>query len=309
MLATACVDHDGASGAPSSAAASSSGSALAPTSATGTPTTQSAPTTQATPAPAPCGGKRPQKPTGGNYTCSFDDEFNGTTINTSRWKVATTALSGLSSPNRDCYVALPANISESYGSLHLTASKADAPFTCESPRGDFRAKSTAASLTTRDRFSQAYGRFEFRARFPQATTTGVHSALWMNPADNAYGPWPRSGEIDVAEWFSSDVGYVYPSLHYSSQRFGLSSKCAVATPGDWHLYAVDWTSTTMTFLYDGVVCWTTDWKPGWPMKSPQPFDKPFNIVMNQVFGGGWNDVTPLTPTSATMDVDWVRAWK
>jgi hypothetical protein len=31
--------------------------------------------------------------------------------------------------------------------------------------------------------------------------------------------------------------------------------------------------------------------------------------MNQVFGAGWNAVTSLTPTSATMDVDWVRAWK
>ncbi|GAA3828187.1 glycoside hydrolase family 16 protein [Nocardioides panacisoli] len=296
ILATACVEHDGASGAPSSPATSGSVSA----------STSPAPTT---PPAAPCAGEHPRKADGGTYTCTFDDEFTGTTIDTTKWQAGTTARSGLSSPNHDCYVALPGNMSVSFGSLHLTAKHADHAFTCKSPRGDFTTEFTGASLTTRDRFSQAYGRVEFRARFPQATTPGVHSALWMNPATNVYGAWPLSGEIDVAEWFSADAGYVYPTLHYGGARLGVTHKCEVPTPGDWHQYAVEWTKTSMRFLYDGVECWKTGWKPVAPVKPPAPFDQPFNIVMNQVFGGGWNAVDELTPTSVTMDVDWVRAWK
>lgn len=28
---------------------------------------------------------------------------------------------------------------------------------------------------------------------------GIWPAVWMLPVDNAYGPWPASGEIDVFE--------------------------------------------------------------------------------------------------------------
>jgi beta-glucanase (GH16 family) len=300
ILATACVEHDGASGTPSQTSATTDSSGPASASASPGPTT---------PPAAPCAGQHPPKAGGGTYTCTFDDEFTGTVVDTTKWQAGTTARSGLSSANHDCYVALPGNISVSFGALHLTSKHADHEFTCKSPRGDFQTDTTAASLTTRDKFSQTYGRVEFRARFPLATSTGVHSGLWMNPARNVYGPWPLSGEIDVAEWFSSDVGYVYPTLHYGGERLGRSNKCEVSTPGDWHQYAVEWTRTSMRFIYDGVECWETGWKAAPPLKAPAPFDQPFNIVMNQVFGAGWNAVTSLTPTSATMDVDWVRAWK
>lgn len=288
LTATGCVGRDSASGAPSNTVPIATPRSSGPD----------------------CGGAEPPaRPGGGVYTCTFDDEFTGTTLDTTKWEPHRTAVSGMTTPNRDCYVALPGNISVSYGALHLSARQVDTPFTCDSPRGDFKTDTTAGSVSTRARFSQAFGRFEFRARLPQATVPGVHSALWLNPSENYYGAWPRSGEVDVAEWFSADSSNVYSVLHYGGQRAGVSQKCAMTTPSDWHTYALEWTPTTMRFIYDGVDCWTTGWKPAWPLKAPAPFDRPFNTVMSQVFGGGWNAPTSLTPTVATMDVDWVRVWK
>ena len=36
-------------------------------------------------------------------------------------------------------------------------------------------------VTTYNRFSQAYGRFEIRAKFPAATVQGLQSAFWLWP--------------------------------------------------------------------------------------------------------------------------------
>jgi beta-glucanase (GH16 family) len=58
----------------------------------------------------------------------------------------------------------------------------------------YRARTTRAGwLTTLGKFSQLYGRFEMRVRFP-AGGVGTHPALWLMPDDNV--TWPP--EIDVA---------------------------------------------------------------------------------------------------------------
>lgn len=42
-----------------------------------------------------------------------------------------------------------------------------------------------------------YGRVEVTARLPQGDW--LWPAIWMLPVNNTYGPWPRSGEIDIME--------------------------------------------------------------------------------------------------------------
>jgi hypothetical protein len=101
------------------------------------------------------------------------------------------------------------------GSLRLTSQQTRNPFICFSPAGSFATTYKASSVTTRDRFSQAFGRFEFRARFTNTTATGLHAALWLYPSKLTYGGWPSSGEIDVAEWFSKSHQYVFPSVHFN----------------------------------------------------------------------------------------------
>ncbi|GAB3855665.1 glycoside hydrolase family 16 protein [Nocardioides maradonensis] len=258
----------------------------------------------------PCGGEHPKGPVGGTYVCSFEDDFDGTTYDPSKWIGQDSTISGMTTLNQDCFVSSPDTISVSDGQAHLVARRTAAPFTCHSPYGDFTSQSEVGTLTTYNRWAQTYGWFEFRARFPATRATGVHSALWLTPNQLTYGAWPRSGEIDVAEWFSNHPTIAYPSVHYDGETFGYSSgaTCTTATPEDFHRYAVAWTTTRMYFYLDGTMCWQYSWIPTSKLVGSEPFDQPFNIVLSQAFDGAPNATTPETPDVNTMDVDWVRAW-
>ena len=55
----------------------------------------------------------------------------------------------------------------------------------------------SAKVDTKDSFSFTYGRVEVKAKLPSADWTWP--AIWLLPRDSVYGPWPRSGEIDLME--------------------------------------------------------------------------------------------------------------
>jgi beta-glucanase (GH16 family) len=262
---------------------------------------------------APCGDQAPPTDDGGTYICTFSDDFDEAALDRSKWLVAQTAFSGMRSPNNDCFVDDPDNVSVAGGLLRLTARVEERAFLClDGPLSSLIASTTAGAITTRGRFSQAYGRFEFRARMPATNVQGAHSALWLYPNSNLYGAWPNSGEIDVAEWYSAIPDHVYPSVHYAGEDHDLSSghNCRVPTANtEFHRYAVEWTPTVMRFYYDGQLCFRHNPTPNAPLIGSQPFDKPFNVVLNQVYGGLWNAPTDRTPDAVTMEVDWVRVWE
>jgi len=55
----------------------------------------------------------------------------------------------------------------------------------------------SARLSTRKSVSIKYGRVEVSAKMP--TGDWLWPAIWMLPVESVYGPWPRSGEIDIVE--------------------------------------------------------------------------------------------------------------
>jgi len=61
-------------------------------------------------------------------------------------------------------------------------------------------------ITTRLGATIKYGRIEVTAKLPAGDW--LWPAIWMMPLDSAYGPWPQSGEIDLAE--SRGNNYTYP---------------------------------------------------------------------------------------------------
>ncbi|KAF7571163.1 Glycoside hydrolase family 16 protein [Pyrenophora tritici-repentis] len=69
-----------------------------------------------------------------------------------------------------------------------------------------------------------YGRLEVVAKLPRGDW--LWPAIWMLPKDNVYGPWPRSGEIDIAESRGNAVGYSKGGINYisSSLHFGPNGK-------------------------------------------------------------------------------------
>jgi beta-glucanase (GH16 family) len=252
------------------------------------------------------------KADGTTWTCSFVDDFDGKALDPSKWITQQTSLTGFRS-GQTCFTTSDKNIKVLRGELSLTARMERGKFLCKSPSGDFTTIYTGGMIGTRTKFSQAYGRFEVRAKYPDVAVSGVHGGFWMYPLNNTYGAWPASGEIDVAEWFSNDPTLVLPSLHYNGRDASLDSGwgCRVTDPWNYHTYTLDWEPTGISVAIDGTTCFSRVAEPDSPLMWPQPFDKPFSMILNMGVGpgSGSNAVTSATPLPATYVVDYAKAWR
>lgn len=298
--------------------------ALGASSASARPTTSTSPTqpTTSTTSSRSCGGEvLPPKPSGGSWTCSFDDEFDASTgdagaLDSSVWTPQLTAASGYTTgqyPYYVCYVNSPNNISVSGGALHLTVRREAAPVNC----GGYPAYFTGGMVTTARSFSQTYGRFEVRAQLPAATAAGLQETLWLWPVnDTLYGSWPGSGEVDFSEFYSEypnlDVPYIHYDYSFTNPAAHINTVTAYSCqidPGRYNDYAVTWSPGSFTITVNGSVCLTDDYLPS-NVQSPAPFNQPFFIALTQALGIGTNAYSPsITPLPATTSIDYVRAWK
>ena len=264
------------------------------------------------PAAGPSCGPQVLKADGTPWTCTFSEEFRGTELDRDVWVPQLTAKTGWQHAG-ECFVDQEDTIRVGDGVLRLTTRKSPEPFTCESPGGSYASRWTSGSLSTAGTFGQTYGRFEFRAKFPDVDVPGVHSALWMWPQDDdKYGLWPLSGEIDVAEVYSRDPDRAIPMLHYNAllgaNGTGRTNNYCTLDPAEWNTYVAEWTRTGITISYGGEQCLKHEWGPLAPLVGSQPFDQPFMLALTQSIGGGDNAVTDATPEESTMMVDYVRAW-
>jgi beta-glucanase (GH16 family) len=271
-------------------------------------------TTKAVAAAPTCGGTAIPKSGGGTWTCTFDDEFTGSALDTTKWAVQTTAGSGFHT-GLACMVNTPDNVAVSGGYLNLTV-RGHANY-CKSPTGTFLAGYTAGSVDTYGKFTQAYGRFEIRAKFPTPKVKGlkgVQESLWLWPQNaTKYGAtWPTSGEIDIAEAYSLYPGRAVPYIHYVPAQPDpnvTNNNCLLTNPNDFHTFVAEWTPSTITISYDGTVCVSDTWNPA-NLTKPAPFDQPFMIALTQGLGIDTNAPIPyLAPVPATTQVDYVRVWK
>jgi beta-glucanase (GH16 family) len=258
-------------------------------------------------------GEAVAKAGGGHWTCTFADDFRGDRLDPGKWLIQSTALTGFRN-NQECY-GNDDNVVVSGGVLRLTVRREAAPFTCQDPAGHFVTHYTGSMVSTWERFSQAYGRFEIRARMPDVKVPGIHSALWLWPQDPAKrGGKPTSGEIDIGEYYSVHPDRVIPYVHYTpaaADPGATNNYCLVADPAAWHDYVLEWTPQTLTIAYDGKTCLVSNWNPAPPLIKPAPFDQPFIIALTQSLGVATtaNQFDATTPLPATMQVDRVRVWK
>lgn len=259
-------------------------------------------------ASSPYCGRRIAKPTGGSWECTFVENFSGRQLDYTKWRPLTSEWTG--AVKQECRVNTPNNVRVLNGTLRLTVRQEASPFVCNAGDTYYLSQYTAGGITSAGLFSQAYGRFEIRAKFPEGTVAGLHSAIWLWPQEMAYGP-VYSGEIDIAEFRTALPDRVVPTVHYvddGTPQQKTNWRCFVDRPDAFHRYVVEWTPETLTFLYDDQVCLVNDWSPAPPLVKPQPFDRPFFLILNQSLAGPLAFDPATAPLPGTMQVDWVRVW-
>ena len=227
----------------------------------------------------------------GDWTLKFDDEFNGTSLDTADWSTGWGGGSGITPPvNSDedgCYD--PAQVAEGGGVLSLTLIRKSESCGISDPLY------ATGLVSTRGKFSFTYGFIQARVWLPPAPGNPDYVANW--PGVWADGQnWPDDGEIDVAEGINGQVCAYFHDAAYSSLGIspGGGTGCQGGMyAGGWHTFAANWEPGMITYYYDGEDIGSV---------TSGVTSAPMFLVLDY-------DAQPPVQTPDTMKVDYVRVWQ
>ena len=251
---------------------------LAPMTTTAPPTTVAPTATLAPPPPPPPTTVAPA-PSG--WHTVFADEFNGATLDSSKWWVDNKAATNWG----ELSYYSPEDAFVRDGSLVLRAQQ----------RSLNGRSYTSANMGSN--FSFRYGRVEIRAKMP--TGKGLWPALWMLPTNGASTGWLP--EIDIYE--SVDPGRYWANFHSNtgSGRQQLGPLPVGTDTSQWHDYAIEWSPTQITWFLDGrQVAVATDGV--WTANQSNLY-----ITLTLAVGGSWpGSPDASTPFPSEMQIDYIR---
>lgn len=236
----------------------------------------------------------------------FIDNFDGTTLNTSKW-----TYRQLNKKRNDAYVVSNAVKVES-GNLKIMV---------YSNLVDTEYVHYAGMISTESSFKRAYGYYEARIKFN--TTAGMWSAFWIqSPTISSSLDFENVAgvEIDVVEHRKIDYNGVeipnllahtlhwggYAANHkqkkYRQDNMGIGS--------DYHTYAVEWTPDSYNFYYDGNLTKT------WSRVDSVPISQvpQYIIFSTEVKDNNWAGSIPLNGygslqnSTTYMMVDWIKVY-
>lgn len=219
----------------------------------------------------------------------FSDEFNGDRLNLAKWN-----------PNdpwgRERNEELQAYVTNAFtvtnGLLRIVAERAPAKYAGK-PR-----EFTSGMMTTYQKFSQAFGRWEIRCRVPRGK--GFWPAFWLLPEPLGWPP-----EVDILEIIGREPDKVHLTHHWHDAEGKLQSDTGVWSgpdfSADFHTFALEWEPDHLAWFVDGVERFRS-------LRSiPQG---PMYLLLNLAIGGRWPgapDETTVFPSA--FEVDYVRVYR
>ena len=254
------------------------------------PTPEPEPEPEPTPEPTPEPGIT-SPPAPGSWDLVFQDEFEGNSVDRSKWSHQSSSLrdggQGNSGQNQQLEWNQPQNCEVRDGKLIQTAQRENVT----SPSGH-RYNWTGCMMNSSPGFSFTYGYIEERSKMPPANT-GMWPAFWtwQQPGGNS------QQEIDVYEYWSSWQGRqnqflatTHPWGGGNWVGYGSSS------PQQFNTYGADIRPDGVTWYLNGREVHSTSNRPSQPM----------NLITNIAV---WQDIPPPSSlNSATKEVEYIRAW-
>lgn len=151
-----------------------------------------------------------------SYGLAWSDEFDGTSVDKTKWNIFENANYGAGNKEDMCYYGR--NIDISNGTLKFTAKKETVKCGGTNPdTGNATYYWTSGALTTRamsgepQKFAFTKGYAETRIKFPKGNA--YWGGFWLVGGVGAPG-WPDYGEIDVVEQLGSYPDAVIQTFHY-----------------------------------------------------------------------------------------------
>ncbi len=235
-------------------------------------------------------GDAPPLPVGheDGWELVFGDEFDGTSLDRSRWDDRSTAEPDEGRGNKgneQLEWNQAANCEVAGGELVMTARREEHT-SASGTRYDW----TSCLITSTPSYAFQYGYLEERSVLP--APRGFWPAFWT---------WQARGvdhhtETDVYEFYSDNHRRLYGTQHSGAQGRCTWTPSSDPTAG-WHTYGVAIEPSGTTWYVDGVEVCRTD----------ATSDAPTNIIANLAV---YSKIPPEDATvSATKRVDYIRAWR
>lgn len=235
------------------------------------------------------------------FALVWQDEFEGSSVNTSNWTHEIgTGSNGWGNNELQYYRAENTTVKDGY--LIITAK--------ESFSGS---NYTSSRMVTKGKKEFKYGRIDIRAMLPKGQ--GIWPALWMLGANFPGINWPACGEIDIMEMIggAGREKTVHGTLHWDNNG---SHACTCDKPGyslpsgtfadKFHVFTIIWDENFIKWYADDVLFNTIDISPA----GLSEFQNEFFFIFNVAVGGNWPgnpDGTTVMPQK--MIVDYIRVFQ
>ena len=278
---------------------------------------------------------------------SFQDEFDGTSLDTSKWGYQYGCFDPAQRSQAQ-YTDSPDNVAVHDGHLNLTAryspmktkwDGSQVPRTCKNGDTTYDAPFTSGMITTKTKdgkvlYAAPGTGFYAEARVKLPTARSSWSAFW---GTGTKGGWPANGEIDIFESKGYDPSFLMSNIHTpragnpkkTQQHQGAMHGDTATSQTEWHTYGLLKTADAIEFYFDGQM--THRVKMSDIKGESNPFADPDNnlvLKLNHMVGGSylakhdnWSDKTYVDATKfaddyksadgagSTMYVDYVRVWE
>ncbi len=174
---------------------------------------------------------RPNFVRGNSWRLVWDDEFNSSTLDTTKW----TPLTG-----GDHYTPVT---SEYYAPDDTYIQNG---LVLKSERRSYNGFDyTSGGVSSYDKFSLLYGKIEWRAQL--ASGRGLWPALWLMPENGG-----QQFEIDMMELLGDNPNSIFMTHHWQDQYNGTKFTGPNFSAG-FHTFDLQWTPRKLEWLVDGVI--------------------------------------------------------
>lgn len=235
---------------------------------------------------------------GSIWNLVFWDEFDGTSLDNSKW--IDSFPWGYTSTTTPDTIYQSTNVIVDDGTLHLRATD-DVVETYTWTSGMI---STAGPFETGPagykRLFQ-YGYFEMRAKVPIGQ--GLWPAFWLLPPQGKHPP-----EIDVMEILGHTTDTIHMTVHYSDENEANASDGATWAGSDfsddYHVFGLSWDQGTIRWYVDGIERRTAF------VEIRYIPSEPMYLLLNLQVGGVYpGDPDETIPFPSDFDIDYVRVWE
>ena len=275
---------------------------------------------------------------------SFQDEFDGTSLDTSKWGYQYGCFDPAQHSQAQ-YTDSPDNVAVHDGHLSLTArysptktkwDGSQVPRTCKNGDTTYDAPFTSGMITTKTKdgkvlYAAPGTGFYAEARVKLPAGRSSWAAFW---GTGTKGGWPANGEIDIFESKGYDPSFLMSNIHTpragnpkkTQQHQGAMHGDTASSQTEWHTYGLLKTADAIEFYFDGQM--THRVKMSDIKGESNPFADPDNnlvLKLNHMVGGSylakhdnWSDKTYVDATKYISDyegagsemlVDYVRVWE